>query len=66
MLPLTKKEMRTRPVQRAPNEKEDTEDPFGLPEEEPTQVEYIEEENESSEISTEARHDSEVHKKKRK
>ncbi|KAF8533495.1 hypothetical protein BDD12DRAFT_898771 [Trichophaea hybrida] len=49
----------------APNEKEDTEDPFGLPEEEPTQVEYIEEQNESSETSTEARHDSEVHKKKR-
>ncbi|KAF8535920.1 hypothetical protein BDD12DRAFT_891523 [Trichophaea hybrida] len=49
----------------APNEKEDTEDPFGLPEEEPTQVEYIEEENESSETSTEVRHDSEVHKKRR-
>jgi len=37
----------------APNEKEETEDPFGLPEGEPTQVEYIEEDD-TSEISTEA------------
>jgi len=37
----------------APNEKEETEDPFGLPEGEPTQVEYTEEDD-TSEISTEA------------
>jgi len=37
----------------APNEKAETEDPFGLPEGEPTQVEYIEEDD-TSEISTEA------------